>query len=87
MRVTRIKLWLFRIELDDGRVFTVNRRGAVWCFGPEGKATTCQEKTLWDSMRGEMLTPHRAEAIDKIIEELVNDGQELALRMRKVRGG
>ena len=85
MNVTRVKLWMFRIELDDGWVFTVNRRGDQWCFGPEGKATTCREKTLWDSMRRDVLSPHKAQAIDMIVELLVREGIDAKAKVGKER--
>jgi hypothetical protein len=86
MKVTRLKLWMFRIELIDGRVYTVNRRDDVWCFGPEGKVTTHQAPTLYETLAAGLLyKPHAPQAIDQIVELLVRDGLGARIESRKAR--
>lgn len=72
MKVTRVKLWMFRVELEDGRAFTVNRRGDVWAIGYEGCATASEGSTLHQALS--MFVPHPERAIDDIVELLVIDG-------------
>jgi hypothetical protein len=73
VKVTRLKLWSFRIELDSG-VYTVNRRGRDWCFGPEGGTTTHEAETLLGVLGlGMRLKPLVPQVIDKIVELLVEE--------------
>jgi hypothetical protein len=71
VKVTRLKLWAFRIELDSG-VYTVNRRGRDWCFGPEGGTTTHEAESLMEVLAlGMRLKPLVPQVIDQIVELLV----------------
>jgi hypothetical protein len=73
MKVTRLKLWTFRLEFDSG-AYTVNRRGRDWCFGPEGGVTTHEAQSLLEVLAlGMVLKPLVPQAIDQIVELLVEE--------------
>lgn len=74
MKITRLKLWTFRIELDSG-AYIVNRRGRDWCFGPEDAPPTREAESLLEVL-GLGLEPRSLvpQIIDQIVELLVEAG-------------
>ena len=83
MKVSRLKLWTFCIELDSvdisspdvPKVYTVNRRGDVWCFGQLGGATTHEAESLMEVLHIGLMLKHLVpQVIDKIVELLVEEG-------------